>query len=286
LHRGKNDSKVTTFHKIDPGYYIPDHAKSNELSYPTEGNDQCYAMEEHSQWFQARNRNLENIMLRFPFKGDFLDVGGGNGYQLHFLQKGIFRERGILSAMCEPGPKGCANAASRGVENIYCCLFDELPFEKFMIGGIGLFDVIEHIKDDKDFINLIASKVPAGTRLYITVPALKFLWSSEDAYAGHYRRYDAVEEARILSASKLKLVYSCYFFSYYVPFVYLLRVLPEKWGRKYSVEQLKEKEQSYHSSSGKLNRILNFLHTCEMMLAKIGLKPFWGTSRLMVLEVM
>ena len=51
--------------------------------------------------------------------------------------------------MCEPGSVGCTNAANRGVENVYCCLFDEFPFEDFSVGAIGLFDVIEHIEDGK-----------------------------------------------------------------------------------------------------------------------------------------
>ena len=128
----------------------------------------------------------------------------------------------------------------------------------------------------------IVKRVPKGTKFYITVPALKFLWSSEDKYAGHFRRYNRNDVQRILDNTNLKLIYSSYFFSYYVPFMWLLRVLLEKMGMKYTNEALASKEINYHQRSKKLNSILNFLHWIEMKLSKIGIKPLFGTSRLMV----
>lgn len=277
---------MSNYIKTESGFYIKGNIDANiAISYPTEGNKNCYEMETHSQWFQARNTNISDIIQRFPFKGDFLDIGGGNGYQLSHLQQTLFREKGITSAMCEPGPEGCSNAASRGVNNVYCTLVEDFPFNEYNIGGIGLFDVIEHIEDDAAFLNMLVSIIPNGTRIYITVPALKFLWSSEDQYAGHYRRYNLQEEARILKKTKLKLVYSGYFFSYYVPFVWLLRVMPEKLGKKVSPSVLQQRESQFHRQSGKLNLILNAAHKVEMLFfSRSILKNLLGTSRLIVLE--
>ena len=186
--------------------------------------------------------------------------------------------------MCEPGLVGCTNAANRGVENVYCCLFDELPIEEFNISAIGLFDVIEHIEDDVSFLKDIVKRVPSGTKIYITVPALQSLWSSEDKYAGHFRRYNRNDVKRILDNTNLKFIYSSYFFSYYVPFIWLLRVLPEKMGRKNTYDVLAKKEKDYHQRSKKLNVILNFFFWIEIKLSKIGIKPPFGTSRLVVLS--
>lgn len=270
------------FNRVEPGYFIPTVALEKHISYPSLGNEDCYLLEENSQWFQARNKLLEMIFIDFPYDGDFIDVGAGNGYQLSYFQKGIFKKIGIKSGMCEPGVVGCANASYRGVENVYCCLFDELPFEEFNIGAIGLFDVIEHIEDDLSFLNDIAWRVPIGTKIYVTVPALKSLWSSEDEYGGHFRRYNRNDVKRILDNTNLKFIYSSYFFSYYVPFVWLLRVLPEKMSMKYTNDVLRSKEKDYHMRSKKLNGILNFLHWIEMKLSKIGIKPLFGTSRLII----
>ena len=270
------------FIRVEPGYFIPNVGLEKHLSYPSTGNQDCYSMEENSQWFQGRNRLLEETLIDFPFDGDFIDIGAGNGYQLSFFQKGIFNRFGIKSGMCEPGLVGCTNAANRGVDNVYCCLFDELPIEEFNIGAISLFDVIEHIEDDVSFLKGVAKRVPTGTKIYISVPALKSLWSSEDEYAGHFRRYNRNDVKRILDNTNLKFIYSSYFFSYYFPFVWLLRVLPDKLGKKYTNDVLAGKEKDYHHRSKKLNSILNFLHWIEMKLSKIGIKPLFGTSRLIV----
>ncbi len=80
------------------------------------------------------------------------------------------------------------------------------------------------------------------------------------------------------------MIYSRYFFSYYVPFVWLLRVLPEKIGKKYTNAVLNSKEKDYHKWSKKLNGILNFLHWIELKLSKIGNKPPFGTSLLIVVS--
>jgi hypothetical protein len=184
--------------------------------------------------------------------------------------------------MCEPGLVGCTNAANRGVDNVYCCLFDELPIEELNIRAIGLFDVIEHIEDDVSFLKGVAKRVPTSTKISISVPALKSLWSSGDEYAGHFRRHNRNDVKRILDNTNLKFIYSSYFFSFYVPFVWLLRVLPDKLGKKYTNDVLACKEKDYHHRSKKLNSILNFLHWIEMKLSKIGTKPLIGTSRLIV----
>jgi len=270
------------FNRVEPGYFIPKVALEKNLSYPSIGNEDCYLLEENSQWFLARNKELERTFIDFPFDSDFIDVGAGNGYQLSFFQKGIFNNLGIKSGMCEPGVVGCTNAANRGVENVYCCLFNEFPVEEFRVGAIGLFDVIEHIEDDVSFLKDVAKRVPNGTKFYITVPALKSLWSSEDEYGGHFRRYNRNDIKRILDNTNLKFIYSSYFFSYYVPFMWILRVLPEKMGKKYTNDILTSKEKDYHQRSKKLNGVLNFLHWIEMNLSKIAIKPTFGTSLLVV----
>jgi hypothetical protein len=270
------------FNRIEPGYFIPAVALERYISYPNIGNEDCYKIEENSQWFRARNKLLEQTFKDFPFNGDFIDVGAGNGYQLNYFQNGIFNKFSIKSAMCEPSADGCINAASRGVENIYCCLFEEFPVKEFNIGAIGLFDVIEYVEDDINFLKDIAKRVPNGTKIFITVPALKSLWSSEDEHAGHFRRYNRNDIKRILVKTNLKLIHSRYFFSYYVVFVWLLRVLPEKLGKKYTNEILAIKEEKYHHRSKKLNGILDLFYWLEMLLFKIGIKPVFGTSRLIV----
>ena len=104
------------FNRVNPGYFIPTVALEKHISYPSVGNEDCYLLEENSQWFQARNKLLENVFIDHPFSGDFVDIGAGNGYQLSFFQKGMFNRLGIKSGMFEPGVVGCTNATNRGVK--------------------------------------------------------------------------------------------------------------------------------------------------------------------------
>jgi len=272
------------FKKNKLGYFIPTSFQKEQVSYPEQGNEDCYRMEENSQWFNARNGTILSCIKNFPFTGNFLDIGGGNGYQLRFLQRNYFKATNIKSALCEPGEQGCANAASRKVENVYNCTFQEFPFNDFKIGAVGLFDVLEHIDDDVEFLNKISDYLPKGSRIYITVPAMQTLWSNEDEYSGHFRRFNKKETLRLADNTGLKIVHQAYFFSYYVPLVWILRVLPEKLGKKLTFEEIRKKEENYHKSSSLLNAVLNGFHKLESITNSIGIKPFWGTSRFIVLE--
>ncbi len=272
------------FKQNETGYFELIDEKEKSISYPDDGNDTSYSIEEGSYWFQARNKLLLKFLKKYPFKGGFLDVGGGNGYQIKFFQEKYFKPLGINSALCEPGKGGCKNAVTRGAENVYCCTFHQFPFNKINIGGIGLFDVLEHIEDDSKFLSELSDLLPTGSRIYITVPALNCLWSNEDNHGGHFRRFNKKHTRRIAKETKLKIIYQTYFFSYYVPLVWLLRVLPEKLGNKKDYETIKAKEISYHKQSGIITSVLKIFNSLELFLISIGIKPIVGTSRLIILE--
>jgi len=113
-----------------------------KIHYPKSDNDSCFEIESNSFWFSHRNNVLKEVLNRFPFASNFVDVGGGNGYQTEFLSSAFPKKDFIL---LEPGIKGCLNARKRGIKNVYCMTFEIFPIERHYIGGVGLFDVIEHI---------------------------------------------------------------------------------------------------------------------------------------------
>jgi hypothetical protein len=53
-----------------------------------------------------------------------------------------------------------------------------------------LLDVLEHQEDDRGFLADLIAKMDSGSRLLVTVPALRSLWSDWDRVLGHFRRYD------------------------------------------------------------------------------------------------
>ncbi len=55
---------------------------------------------------------------------------------------------------------------------------------------IGLFDVIEHIPDDKAVFAQLSYLLADGGTLFFSVPLHVHAWSSFDVLVGHYRRYN------------------------------------------------------------------------------------------------
>ena len=52
-----------------------------------------------------------------------------------------------------------------------------------------MLDVLEHIKDSKNFMKNVSTLLNKNGHLIIGVPAYKQLWSEHDEVLNHYRRY-------------------------------------------------------------------------------------------------
>lgn len=219
------------------------------VSYPAEGNDLCFQLEDKSFWFQHRNRVLQELVRQFPpGAGPFLDVGGGNGY----VARGL-AEVGLQTILVEPGPSGARHAIERGLSNVVCATLEDAAFHSGSVGGIGLFDVLEHIQDDEAFLRKLAPVLAADGRLYLTVPAFGLLWSSDDVYAGHYRRYNRGNLTCVLRAAGFVVEYvTCFFWLLPAP-VFLLRSLPTRLGLRRKLNEATA-EREHELKNGRIQR--------------------------------
>ena len=93
-------------------------------------------------------------------------------------------------------------------------------------------NVLEHIEDDVNELKVINNTLEAGGRLFIFVPALRWLHGSMDRQLGHIRRYTRTELEKKCAASGFRVIASRYFD--------VLGVLP--WWVKYRLLQSKEME--------------------------------------------
>ena len=75
--------------------------------------------------------------------------------------------------------------------------------------NILYLNVLEHIKDDVNEINLALKKIVSGGHLIILVPAHQELYSNFDKEVGHYRRYntDFFKKLNLQDATIQKLYY-------------------------------------------------------------------------------
>ncbi len=250
------------------------YAKQNvPISYPEHANEVFFEIEEHSFWFRHRNNCIAEVIKRFPFKGAFFDIGGGNGY----VARGI-QALGIETILVEPGEGGCANAKRRNIDNVVCSTIEDAGFEKNSMPAIGVFDVVEHFKDDVGLLQSLHGYLQKDGLLFVTVPAFNMLWSNEDDYAGHFNRYTLGTLQQRLAQAGFKVEYETYMFSILPLPVFLLRSIPSKLGLRKKSDYESEKPGEHKSESALLGKIWNW----ELNKIRKGDKIPMGGSCLVV----
>lgn len=201
------------------------------VDYPDEGNAFCFQVEDHSFWFEHRNACILAAMARYPPLGAVFDIGGGNGFVTRALV-----HAGLPAVVVEPGPSGARNAQSRGLDPVICSTLDDAGFAEGSLPAAGLFDVLEHIKDDAGVLRQLARLIAPGGRLYLTVPAYQWLWSNEDVISGHHRRYTRRRLSDLVHAAGFTVEFATYFFWPLPLPILLLRAIPARLGRRPTID--------------------------------------------------
>ncbi len=196
-------------------------AGEGEASYPEDGNEVFFALEERSFWFRHRNAVLLALVERFSPGGAIWDVGGGNGFQAWALERAGFK-----SVLVEPGARGCANAISRGTPVVLRAQLQELGLRDGQIGAASFFDVLEHLEHPDPLLREAARALEPGGRVYVTVPAYELLWSEADDYAEHKTRYTAKRLRRLFGRAGLEVEYLSYYFQALALPIFALRTVP------------------------------------------------------------
>jgi SAM-dependent methyltransferase len=250
-------------------------SNKEDLSYPEEGNNFYYKLEDESYWFDHRNKIIMLLVDAFFKKKAFLDVGGGNGYNSLHLQHKIDNVY-----LLEPGFQGCFNAKERGVKTIVCSTLSELIEESVTLESVGLFDVLEHIEDDNQFLRDIYKVLDHDGCFIMTVPAFNFLWSKEDKEAGHFRRYTEKDLIKKVKKAGFQIEYSTYFFSILTLPIFFLRSLPSLlFNRSQDSHSTKNQHQLPNNFLGKIFR---YYLDKEILDVKRFRKKSFGSSLIIV----
>ena len=192
----------------------------SDVSYDESGHSTLAELEERSYWFNHRNAIIASMIGRHMTSGPLFDIGGGNGYVSLALQRA-----GLSPVVVEPGPAGVETARERGLPVIEAA-FQDLDIPDNSLPAAGMFDVLEHIEDDRAALSGLRRALKDQGLLFLAVPAHQPLWSAEDIAAGHYRRYTLSTLRSALHDSGFEIVDSTYFFKALIPPMYLLRSLP------------------------------------------------------------
>jgi 2-polyprenyl-3-methyl-5-hydroxy-6-metoxy-1,4-benzoquinol methylase len=243
------------------------------ISFPEEGYDRLFHIEENSFWYKHRNNCIIEIVRHFSRHSVMYDIGGGNGYVASGLEKA-----GLKTVLIEPGQTGVLNAKKRGLTNIVCSTFEDINFKQGTLDAIGIFDVLEHIKEDSSFITMLNKYLKPGGMLYISVPAYRLLWSKEDDAAGHYRRYTLKSLENILNKTGFKTEYSTYIFSILPIPVFFLRTIASLAGINKNPESLKDQQETHKVKKGWTNNFLEKIWQWELRKIHSRKKIHFGGS--------
>jgi len=139
------------------------------------------------------------------------------------------------------------NAQKRDIPYLICATFEDCGFYDNVIPAIGLFDMLEHIKQDMDFLRRVNNVLIKNGKLFITVPAYNFLWSNHDTQVGHLRRYTVHGLCQQLEQLGYHVEYATYLFGLLPIPIWLCRTLPSKLGLYRNITpELKRKEHHPH----------------------------------------
>jgi SAM-dependent methyltransferase len=177
-------------------------------------------------WYRGRRRILHRLLSRYLGAGSrrILDIGSGSGMMLRML-RGFGSVRGV-----ETDPALVRHARSNDLDVDVLEFPRELPSGLF--DAVTLFDVLEHFEDDRAALQAVDGLLAPGGFLFVTVPALPWLYSTYDQASGHYRRYDRALLRRRLVERGFHLLHLTHFNTILMPLAVAARMFRLRDGRR------------------------------------------------------
>jgi len=178
-----------------PDAYNPDHFKA------------FVDIEDRHFWFRARNRTLSAVIGRLVAANAegyrVLEVGCGDGNTLRMLEATC---AGAALVGMDVYAEGLSYARRRTSARLVQGRTEQPPFNvRFHL--VALFDVLEHLDDDRGALARLRDLVEPGGALVVTVPACGRLWSRFDEESLHRRRYEPADLARRLREADFEVEY-------------------------------------------------------------------------------
>jgi SAM-dependent methyltransferase len=136
-------------------------------------------------WFIGKNELLIKMAEEQGPFDKVLNLGCGvGGNANNFSAFG-----NVISADVDLFSVSCAKKYAEVVRTDAC----NVPFKSNTFDCVILSDVLEHIEEDSRVVSEIIPAIKPGGLIIITVPAIKFLFSTHDLALGHHRRYSRKE---------------------------------------------------------------------------------------------
>lgn len=181
------------------------------------------AVEESHWWFVGRRKILVSLLeqLDLPPRANILEIGAGTGGNLLMLSA-----FGRVSAIeMDARARAFAIEKTKGqvpVEAGICPY--TIPAFPVDFDLVCMFDVLEHIVEDRETLSEVRTRLAPGGRVLVTVPAYQWLWGPHDESLHHKRRYTAGSLRRCAEAAGYHVQKISYFNSLLFPLAVAARL--------------------------------------------------------------
>jgi len=236
---------------------IKEHEEDFDAGYL----DYLYKYEKKHFWFAHRNKIIARVFGRYVNKNShIIEIGAGTGAVARSLLTAGYKNM----AVGEMHINGLEYARTYGIKDLFQFDLLKAPFESHF-DTIGMFDVVEHIENDKLAIENAGRILVDGGHIILTVPAHQRLWSNIDFNSGHKRRYSKKMLKKLLAANGFEVLYASYFFSLILPLLYVRTLLNKKIILTGNRQLAKTSGIKIHGFS---NSILSALCNAEFFLSR------------------
>ena len=188
-----------------------------------------HALETQYWWFVGRRAIIGDLLswqsshLSAP---QILDIGCGTGANLPMLRQ-FAGEHGRIAAI-DFSPHALQFARTHPSAKQVSLLQGDalhLPFADASFDIVTMFDVLEHLPDDRRALSEVHRVLKPGGRYVWSVPAYQHLWSAHDTALHHFRRYEHDGLRRLLLQSGFGIGRLSFAMSLMPPIAWLWRKL-------------------------------------------------------------
>lgn len=181
-------------------------------------------------WFVGRKHIVSTLVQATVFdEGEkiLIDLGCGTGGNV-----GVFQDK--FNCIGVDISEYAIHFAKKRFPNVnfICGTFGKTLcpiFEKADI--VLLLDVLEHIENDSQFLRNLIINMKQGAYLLMTVPSDMSLWSPQDEFLGHFRRYSFKELLAMFTELPVSIKLLSYYNSLLYPIVKAVRMVTNLRGR-------------------------------------------------------
>jgi len=155
-------------------------------------------------WELSRAQNILALIATLPRGASYVDIGAGDCFFATLLAEQTNAQVTAVDNGFEEGVGSLGNVQR---------LHDLALLADSSADCLVMMDVLEHVPNEKEFLDMALSKLKPNGYLVLTVPAMQFLFSSHDVFLKHYRRYEHSQLTKVLRASNLQIYKSHYFYA-------------------------------------------------------------------------